>query len=126
MTSSAGLKLILLVFLLKGMLTFKTFRIVEENRDIPPWPSYQYMEKVDGDQIIREYILQKQDQRTYILCPRGFVIGQLGVALLLGPDQVEKEPELKAKQVAFKHVVSKALELLCQIFFLILFYCFLR
>ena len=111
MTSSAGLKLILLVFLLKGMLSFKTFRIVEENRDIPPWPSYQYMEKVDGDQIIREYILQEQDQRTYILCPRGFVIGQLGVALLLGPDQVEKEPELKAKQVAFKHVVSKALEL---------------
>ena len=109
MTSSAGLKLILLVFLLKGMLSFKTFRIVEENRDIPPWPSYQYLEDVEGNHVIREYILQEQDQRTYLLCPRGFVIGQLAVALLLGPDQVEKDPELKVKQVAFKHSVAKTM-----------------
>ena len=99
------------MFGLRGTLAFKTFRIVEENRDIPPWPSYQYMEEVKGDQVIREYILQEQDQRTYLLCPRGFVIGQLAVALLIGPDQVEKEPELKVKQVAFKHNVAKTMEL---------------
>ena len=109
MMNSLSMISILLTFVLKETHTFKTFRIVEENRDIPPWPSYQYLEDVEGNHVIREYILQEQDQRTYLLCPRGFVIGQLAVALLLGPDQVEKDPELKVKQVAFKHSVAKTM-----------------
>ena len=93
--------------ILHTTVAFKSFHIVEENRHIPPWPSYQYDTEVEGNLAIREYILQEQDQRSYLLCPKGFVIGQLGVALLLGADQIEKDPGLKAKQVTFLHQVGE-------------------
>ena len=99
--------LLLLAFQLSS--GFKTFHIVEEDRHIPAWTSYMYKEVPKEDLIIREYILQEQDQRTYLMCPEGFVIGQLNYALLLGNEQVEKDPNLKHKQAVYKHRVGDEL-----------------
>ena len=88
---------------------FKTFHVVEEERHISAWTAYMYKEVPEQDMIIREYILQEQDQRTYLMCPEGFVIGQLSYALLLGKDQIEKDPNLKHKRAVFKHRVGDEL-----------------
>lgn len=82
---------------------FKSFRISEEDRDIPPWTTYPYSLEVEEEVVVREYVLQEQDQRTYLLCPRGYVIGQVGAALLLGPDQLARDPGLQARQATFPH-----------------------
>ena len=70
---------------------------------MPAWTEYAYQYSPPGDSVIREYILQEQDQRTYLLCPRGFVIAQLGVALLLSQDQVEKDETMRGKREVFRY-----------------------
>ena len=37
------------------------------------------------------------------MCPKGFVIGQIGVALLLGQDQIERDEELQRKVSVFTY-----------------------
>ena len=70
-------------------LSFKPVTVSEQNREIPAWTSYKYLETPHKDSIVREYVLQEQDQRTYLMCPRGFAIAQVAVSLLLGKDQLE-------------------------------------
>ena len=95
--------LICLTILFREIVSFKQFHIAEEGRTVPAWTEYQYLESPPGDSVIREYVLQEQDQRTYLLCPRGWVIAQLGVALLLSKDQVEKDERMRGKTSVFRY-----------------------
>ena len=97
---------IFITILFREIDSFKQFNIAEEMRTVPAWTEYKYLESPPGDQVIREYILQEQDQRTYLLCPRGFVIAQLGLALLLSPDQVEQDERMRGKTSVFRSVWS--------------------
>ena len=101
--------LLYILIVLRECNSFKPFHIDEENRRVPPWTSYQYLENPATDHIIREYILQEQDQRTYLMCPKGFVIGQIGVALLLGQDQLERDEALRRKTSVFTYRTGEAL-----------------
>ena len=49
---------------------------------VPAWTEYLYEEVPAAEVITREYVLQEQDQRTYLLCPRGYVIGQVSSTVL--------------------------------------------
>ena len=97
------LQVIVYILMVKQCISFKTFNIAEENRSVSPWTSYKYLEQPVTDYVVREYILQEQDQRTYLMCPRGFVIGQIGVALLLNQDQIENNEEMRRKTSVFKY-----------------------
>ena len=101
--------LLIYILMVKQAISFKPFHIAEENRIIPPWTSYKYLEHPVTDYVVREYILQEQDQRTYLMCPRGFVIGQIGVALLLNQDQIENNEEMRRKTSVFKYGLGGAL-----------------
>ena len=89
--------------LLREIVSFKQFHISEEGRTVPAWPEYHYQYSPPEDWLIREYVLQEQDQRTYLLCPRGFVIAQVGVALLLSQDQVEQDERMRDKTSVFRY-----------------------
>ena len=90
--------------LFREIVPFKQFHIAEEGRTVPAWTEYQYLYSPPADEVVvREYILQEQDQRTYLLCPRGFVIAQLAVALLLSPEQVEQDERMRAKTSVFRY-----------------------
>ena len=58
---------------------FKPVTVSEQGREIPAWTSYRYLDTPApaAETLVREYVLQEQDQRTYLLCPRGYVIGQV-------------------------------------------------
>jgi hypothetical protein len=36
-----------------------------------PWTAQKYLAEVKGSTVVREYVLQELDQRSYLLCPRG-------------------------------------------------------
>ena len=60
------------------------FSISEEGgRVVPAWTEHLYEEVPAAEVITREYVLQEQDQRTYLLCPRGYVIGQVSLKVAL-------------------------------------------
>ena len=86
--------------------SFKTVTVTEQNRDVPSWTSYKYLEQSSKDLIIREYILQEQDQRTYLMCPKGYSIGQIALSLLLGKDQLENNEYMRHKTAAYKYKFS--------------------
>lgn len=92
-----------MIILLRRCYSYKPFHLAEENRVVPAWTSYKYLENPATDHVIREYILQEQDQRTYLLCPKGFVIAQIGVALLVGQDQIERDEEIRRKTLVFTY-----------------------
>ena len=50
---------------------FKPYELREEGRTVPAWTEYKYFQAPETETIVREYILQEQDQRTYLLCPKG-------------------------------------------------------
>ena len=54
-----------------GQEAFKPFDISWANRTVPPWTAHKYLEEVKGSTVVREYVLQELDQRSYLLCPRG-------------------------------------------------------
>ena len=82
------IKIALTAILPASYLCFKPITVSEQNREIPSWTSYKYLEAPHKDTLVREYVLQEQDQRTYLMCPRGFAIAQVAVSLLLGQDHL--------------------------------------
>ena len=102
---------------------FKPFHISEEGRTVASWDQFRYhkvhedhkdhevhkghKDHKDRDLVVREYVLREEEQRSYLLCPRGFVIGQVSYALLLGDDQIEKNRELRHKRAVYKHKVGQ-------------------
>jgi hypothetical protein len=50
---------------------FKPFDISWANRTVLPWTAQKYLAEVKGSTVVREYVLQELDQRSYLLCPRG-------------------------------------------------------
>ena len=92
--------------LIQRCFCFKPISVTEENREIPSWTSYKYLEVSEKSLIIREYVLQEQDQRTYLMCPKGYSIGQIAVSLLLGQDQIEKNEHMRHKTLAFKYKIG--------------------
>ena len=103
-------KLLLTAVFPSSCLCFKPITVSEQNREIPAWTSYKYLETPHKDSIVREYVLQEQDQRTYLMCPRGFVIAQVAVSLLLGKDQLEGNEHMKHKTAVFRYSVREAIE----------------
>ena len=103
-------KLLLTAVFPSSCLCFKPITVTEQNREIPAWTSYKYLETPHKDSIVREYVLQEQDQRTYLMCPRGFVIAQVAVSLLLGKDQLEGNEHMKHKTAVFRYSVGEAME----------------
>ena len=105
---------------------FKPVTVSEQGREIPAWTSYRYLDTPApaAETLVREYVLQEQDQvsqhstaqhcpeycitslctvqRTYLLCPRGYSIGQVAVALLLGKDQIEENEHMRHKTAVFR------------------------
>ena len=57
------LQVIVYILMVKQCISFKTFNIAEENRSVSPWTSYKYLEQPVTDYVVREYILQEQDQK---------------------------------------------------------------
>ena len=104
------IKIALTAILPASYLCFKPITVSEQNREIPSWTSYKYLEAPHKDTLVREYVLQEQDQRTYLMCPRGFAIAQVAVSLLLGQDQLEANEYMKHKTAVFRYSVGEAVE----------------
>ena len=100
------LSIALISTMIQKSVSFKAVTITEQNREVSAWTSYQYLHSPDTDHHVREYVLQEQDQRTYLMCPRGFSIGQVAVSLLLGKDQLENNPHMKDKTAVYKYAVG--------------------
>lgn len=52
------------------------------NRTIPAWHHYKYHEIVNSSETVRHYVLQELQPRSFIMCPKGFVIRKFEVELL--------------------------------------------
>ena len=63
--------LVITLYLTKHILCFDPYKIVHENREVPPWTSYLYDQVHHTDWFVRQYVLQEASQRTYLMCPKG-------------------------------------------------------
>lgn len=52
------------------------------NKTIPSWSTYKYNEEVHSSNIVRQYVLQESLPRSYLMCPKGFVIKKIEAELL--------------------------------------------
>ena len=97
-----------LLLLLPALIhSHEPYFISEQSRFVPSWDSYPYFAgdpSSDDDYLVfREYVLSEESARAYFLCPRGFAIGQIAYALLLGSNATASRPELMGKTSAHKH-----------------------
>ncbi|KAK8381700.1 hypothetical protein O3P69_015028 [Scylla paramamosain] len=61
----------------------------------PPPEEYQYHQHVEGETLVREYLLQEIHPRSALMCPKGLAIAKISMKLSVGKDLVEAHPEAR-------------------------------
>ncbi|KAG7157410.1 Xylosyltransferase 1-like [Homarus americanus] len=77
-----------------------------EGRVIPPAWEHLYHQDVEGDLVVREYLLLEVHPRTALLCPQGLAIVKLRMLIKTGQDIIEANPEA-ALDVPYAHWLVK-------------------
>ncbi|KAK4305778.1 hypothetical protein Pmani_022347 [Petrolisthes manimaculis] len=72
----------------------------EEETVVPDPTTHLYYEEVDGDEVVREYLLLEVHPRTALLCPKGFAISKIKMVLRAGKEFRERDPTLA---IPFSH-----------------------
>ncbi|KAG0725831.1 Xylosyltransferase 1 [Chionoecetes opilio] len=70
----------------------------EVNVTLPPPPEdYHYHQHVDGDVVVREYLLLEVHPRSALMCPKGLALAKVRMLLKVGEDVVASHPEARLK-----------------------------
>ncbi|XP_042243134.1 uncharacterized protein LOC121880139 isoform X2 [Homarus americanus] len=96
----------LLLMLLQGVLLETVGGEEIEGRVIPPAWEHLYHQDVEGDLVVREYLLLEVHPRTALLCPQGLAIVKLRMLIKTGQDIIEANPEA-ALDVPYAHWLVK-------------------
>ncbi|XP_047493645.1 uncharacterized protein LOC125042200 isoform X1 [Penaeus chinensis] len=67
---------------------------------------HRYHEDIEGEFLVREFILQEVHPRTALLCPKDFAIAKIAMLIQTGPDIIEKFPDHKL-DIPYAHWLIK-------------------
>ncbi|XP_042867069.1 uncharacterized protein LOC122249936 [Penaeus japonicus] len=99
------ISLLALLFLFLLLLQ-ESSAILVGDRNIPDMWEHRYHEDVEGEFLVREFILQEVHPRTALLCPKGFAMAKIAMLIQTGADILEKFPDHKL-DIPYAHWLIK-------------------